>query len=362
VADSPGRILLIRLGALGDIVHAIPVAAALRRAFPSARIDWLVSAKHREMLDLVPVIDRRLVIADRRAASAEGHGAAGPRGKADSATSLVQAIGELRRARYDAAIDLQGLIKSAVLARASGAARVIGFASPYVRERLARIFYSDVYDPGSRGVHDRGEARHIVDINLGLLTRLGVTSGRAEFPIDQVDSAAARAVAERTGGRYALLNPGAAWPNKRWPPARFGAVAQALRERHGLASAVLWGPREEPLAQEVVAASDGAAILTPQTTIADLVALGRGAMLMVSGDTGPTHIAAAVGTPIVSLFGPTRPQRNGPWSPKDVAVSRDTICQCHHLRRCRLPSMCLLDIQVDDVLSAIDRRLARERT
>jgi heptosyltransferase I len=125
---------------------------------------------------------------------------------------------------------------------------------------------------------------------------------------------------------------------------------------------VLWGPREEPLAQEVVAASDGAAILTPQTTIADLVALGRGAMLMVSGDTGPTHIAAAVGTPIVSLFGPTRPQRNGPWSPKDVAVSRDTICQCHHLRRCRLPSMCLLDIQVDDVLSAIDRRLARERT
>jgi ADP-heptose:LPS heptosyltransferase len=167
-------------------------------------------------------------------------------------------------------------------------------------------------------------------------------------------------VVERTGGRYALLNPGAAWPNKRWPPARFGVVARTLRENHGLTSAVLWGPREEPLALEVVAASKGAAVLAPQTTIADLVALARGAALMVSGDTGPTHIAAAVGTPLVALFGPTRPQRNGPWSPRDIAVSRDAICQCHHLRRCRVRAMCLLDIQVGEVVDAVDRRLAVE--
>ena len=115
------RFLIVRLGALGDVVHAIPVAAALRRAFPSARIDWLVSAKHRESLDLVPVIDRRLVINDRSHAS--------------GGTSLLAAIGELRRSRYDVAIDLQGLIKSAVLARASGAPRVIGFSSRYARER-----------------------------------------------------------------------------------------------------------------------------------------------------------------------------------------------------------------------------------
>lgn len=363
MADAtPERILLVRLGALGDIVHGIPVAAALRRAFPSARIDWLVSARHREILDLVPAIDRRLVINDRPSSSAGGGAPAAARGAARGGTSLLQAIGELRRARYDVAIDMQGLIKSAVLARASGASRVVGFAASYVRERLARMAYTDVYDPGSRGVHDRAGTRHIVDINLGLLTPLGVTSTTAEFPIDHVDSAVARAVAEQTGGRYALLNPGAAWPNKRWPPARLGAVARALRDRYGLRSAVLWGPREEPLAQGVVAASDGAAMLAPQTTIADLVALGRGAALMVSGDTGPTHIAAAVGTPIVSLFGPTRPQRNGPWSPKDIAVSRDTVCQCHHLRQCRLPSMCLLDIGVDEVLGAIDRRLAMAQT
>src|SRR5882724_1711508 len=107
------RILIVRLGALGDVVHAIPVAAALRRAFPAARIDWLVSAKHREILDLVPVIDRRLVINDRYS-PASGRAAGGR-------TSMLSAIGELRRSRYDVAIDLQGLIKSAMLARASGA-------------------------------------------------------------------------------------------------------------------------------------------------------------------------------------------------------------------------------------------------
>jgi lipopolysaccharide heptosyltransferase I len=347
VAEShPGRILLVRLGALGDIVHAIPVAAALRRAFRGARIDWLVSAKHREILDLVPIIDRRLVINDRVGAT--------------GGTSLIQAIGELRRAQYDVAIDLQGLLKSAVLARASGAPRVIGFASSYVRERLARLFYTDTYDPGSTGVHHSSGTRHIIDINLGLLAPLGLTMATAEFPIEHVDSEAARTVIERTGGRYALLNPGAAWPNKRWPPARFGIVARTLREKHGLTSAVLWGPREEPLAQEVIAASNGAAVLAPKTTIADVVALARGAALMVSGDTGPTHIAAAVGTPLVSLFGPTRPQRNGPWSPGDIAVSRDAICQCHHLRRCRRPAMCLLDIHVEEVVFAIRRRLAAE--
>ena len=121
---------------------------------------------------------------------------------------------------------------------------------------------------------------------------------------------------------------------------------------------VLWGPGEEALAAAVAAGAQGAAAASPPTTIADLVALARGAALMVSGDTGPTHIAAAVGTPIVGLYGPTRPARNGPLSPLDVTVSRDPVCQCHHLRRCKLETMCLADIQTDEVLKAIERRLA----
>jgi heptosyltransferase-1 len=338
------RILIVRLGALGDVVHAIPVAAALRRAHPSARIDWLVSAKHREILDLVPVIDRRLVINDR--------------GDASGGTSLLSAIRELRRSRYDVAIDLQGLIKSAVLARTSGAPRVVGFSSRYARERAARLFYTEAYDPGRGGLYDPRETRHVVDINLAVLSVLGIDAPAREFPIEDVDTAVARAAREQAGGPYALLNPGAAWPNKRWPPARLAAIAVELRERHGLRSLVLWGPGEEGLAQEVVAGANGAAIVSPKTTIADLVALARRAALMVSGDTGPTHIAAALGTPIVGIYGPTRPARNGPMSPLDVTVSRDASCQCHHLRRCKLDRMCLLDIEVAEVLDACERRLA----
>ena len=340
------RFLIVRLGALGDVVHAIPVAAALRRAHPDARIDWLVSAKHREILDLVPVIDRRLVINDRSDAS--------------GGTSLLAAIGELRRSRYDVAIDLQGLIKSAVLARASGAPRVIGFSSRYARERAARLFYTDAYDPGRGGLYDPRETRHVVDINLGVLSLLGITTPAREFPIEDIDTDAARSAREKAGGRYALLNPGAAWPNKRWPPARLAAIATELRARHGLLSVVLWGPGEEALAAEVVAGAGGAAIVSPKTSIADLVALARHAALMVSGDTGPTHIAAAVGTPLVGIYGPTRPARNGPMSPRDITVSRDSVCQCHHLRKCTRDRMCLLDIEVAEVLDACERRLAAE--
>jgi ADP-heptose:LPS heptosyltransferase len=122
----------------------------------------------------------------------------------------------------------------------------------------------------------------------------------------------------------------------------------------------LWGDGERELADDVVAHADGAAIASPRASIADLVALARGAAVMVSGDTGPAHIAAAVGTPIVGIFGPTRPSRNGPWSAADLTVSRADVCQCHHLRRCTRDRMCLLDIEVDEVLDAVERRLATE--
>ena len=329
------RILIVKLGALGDVVHAIPVAAALRRAFPTVRIDWLVGPKHREILDLVPVIDRRLVLNDSRALSA---------------------VRELRANAYDVAIDLQGLIKSAVLARASGAARVIGFTSRYARERIASWFYTDVHDPGGGGMYHIDE-RHVVYTNLGLLQLLGISVGVPEFPLDHVESAVAAHVARETGGRYAIVNPGAAWPNKRWPPSRLAAVAIELRARYGLSSVAVWGPGEEPLARAVVDHSSGAAMLSPKTTIADVVALARGASLYLSGDTGPAHIAAAVGTPVVGIYGPTRPSRNGPWSAADVTVSRADVCQCHHLRQCRLQTMCLEDIQIAEVLTAVEKRM-----
>ena len=336
------RILLVRLGALGDIVHAIPVAAALRRAHPDARIDWLVSEKHREILDLVPVVNARIATNDRAAG--------GP-------TSLLAIVRLLRQSRYDIVIDMQGLSKSAIIARSAGAGRVIGFAPRYLREPLARFFYTETFDPGRGGMFSPTETRHVVEINLGLLTTLGIAVAPPEFPIEVRDGSVYADVHAQTGGAYALLNPGAAWPNKRWPPARLGAVAAAIRDRHGLPSIVLWGPGERELAADVAAHAGGAASVAPQTTIADIVSLARHARVMVSGDTGPTHIASAVGTPVVGIYGPTRPERNGPLLPGDVSVSRAATCQCHHLRRCRLEKMCLLDISVDEVVDAVDRRL-----
>ena len=343
------QILIVRLGALGDIVHAIPVAVALRRAYPDARIDWIVSAKHREILDLVPVLDHRIVV-DQHRGAVDG-------------LSLPAAIALLRRTQYDVAIDLQGLLKSAVIARLSGARRVIGFARRHARESAASLFYSERSDPGGPGALDPTDTRHVVTINLGMLTMLGIAPGEPVFGLVAPRSASVAEAVAATGESFALLNTGAAWPNKRWPAPRLAGLASQLRARRGLRSLVLWGPGERALAEEVVAKADGAALLAPQTTIADIAALAAAAAVMVSGDTGPTHIASAMGTPLVGIYGPTRPERNGPLGTDDVSVSRTSICQCHHLRQCKRERMCLLDIDVAEVLDAVERRLdAAERT
>lgn len=328
---SGHRFLIVRLGSLGDVIHAIPAAAALRAHFPDARIDWVTDPRYVELLELVRGIDARIPLDTRRTRDA------------------LSTLRDLRRVRYQAAIDLQGLIKSALLARGAGAERTIGFPRAHLREAAARLFYTHTPDPG--------DARHVVFKNLALLEPLGVRERRAQFPIDAPPTAASADVQARLGASYVLLNPGAAWPNKRWPPDRFGALAAAVRERHGARSLVLWGPGEEPLAAAVADASAGAAEVAPRTTIADLFALARDARLMVSGDTGPLHVAAAVGTPVVSLFGPTHPDRNGPWNPRDVALSRNQGCVCHYERRCRRGEPCIDEIATGDVVSAIERRL-----
>ncbi len=338
------NILIVRLGALGDIVHAIPVAMALRRAYPDARIDWVVSAKHREILDLVPVLDHRIVVGDRRG------GATG--------LSLPAAMAQLRQANYDLAIDLQGLLKSAAIARLSGARRVIGFTRRYARESAASLFYSERYDPGGPGALDPTDTRHVVTINLGMLTLLGLIPGKPAFGLVAPRSAAVADALAAVGEPFALLNTGAAWPNKRWPAPRLAELASHLHARRAMRSLVMWGPGERALAEEVATKADGAAVMAPQTTVADIAALAGAAAVMVSGDTGPTHIASAMGTPLVGLYGPTRPERNGPLGTDDVSVSRASICQCHHLRQCTLERMCLLDIEVAEVLDAVERRLA----
>ena len=332
------RILIVRMSALGDIVHALPVLSALRRRYPDATIDWLADRKYAGLLDLVEGLDRVII----------------------GRPGLLRAVGALRARDYDVAVDLQGLLKSAAMTRFSGARRVVGFESAALREGAAGWFYGETASVPS--------GAHVIRKNLSVLPALGVTEPpEVAFPFRVPASSVAdevwTAAASRGDGRFAMINPGAAWPNKRWAPDRFGAIARHLRDRHQLPSFVLWGPDEAALADEVVAASDGAADRAPQTSLGDLLALASHAALMISGDTGPIHLAAALGTPVVGLYGPTWPERNGPWDPNDEVVSRAATCECHHKRQCQRGAdrMCIDEIAVADVAAAVDRRLIRGR-
>ena len=326
------NILIVRLGALGDVVHTIPAAAALRAAFPGSRIDWLVDAKHRAIVDLVTAVDTVVPL------------------EHPTVAGWSAVIAALRRTRYDVALDLQGLLKSAVLARASGARRVIGFSIWHLREKTARPFYSDAHD---------AEGGHVIAKNLRLLHALGVDDAEIRFPLADPPSPALEYLRQRLGPRpFGLINAGAAWPNKRWPPERFGQLAAFLRDACGVVPVILWGPGEEALAARVTASASGTAMEAPRTTVADLVALARASTIVISGDTGPLHIATAVGTPTVSLYGPTDPQRNGPFDAADIVVSRHELCGCHYDRSCHQTEWCLGGAHLAEVCAAVQRRLA----
>ena len=194
-------LLVVRLGALGDIVHTVPAVAAITRALPGARIDWLVERKHRPVLDLFDL--------DVRPIEIEG----------GSVGAFLGAMRGLRANGYDVALDFQGLLKSAILARGSGARRVVGFSRDALREPMAGRFYTEDVTPGT--------ARHVIAKNLALVRAVGVESDEIRVPLK-------RSSEERSKERLAVLNPGAGWPNKQWPPDRFGAVAAGLHTSRNL--------------------------------------------------------------------------------------------------------------------------------
>ncbi|MCA1586158.1 MAG: glycosyltransferase family 9 protein [Acidobacteria bacterium] len=345
------RILIVRLSALGDIVHALPVLAAIRDQVPEAEVDWLVDGRYVDIFEFVEGLGRHIVV------RADATQAFGSEVTFAGNTGFWSALRFLRSRQYDVALDLQGLIKSAALAGLSGARRVIGFPAGHLREPPAGWFYSETARVA--------ESAHVITKNLSVLSLLGLESSRVRFPIrippsrvaDEVSAAAARS---GDAGRFVLLNPGGGWPNKRWPPVRFGELAARLRDEQRLPSFVLWGKGDAALADQVVAHADGAATSLPVTTIGDVLAVSSRAALMVSGDTGPLHLAAAVETPIVGIYGPTWPSRNGPWHVSDVTVSRADRCQCHHKRQCQRRSRCLDEVGVDEVLRAAARRLGAD--
>jgi ADP-heptose:LPS heptosyltransferase len=209
-------------------------------------------------------------------------------------------------------------------------------------------------------------AVHVIDENLALLRALGIEAvGTREFVFPDLEPQgrqveAALAAAGVAPGTFAILNAGGGWPEKLWPAEGYGAVARGLRER-GLAALVTWGPGEEALADRVVAASAGAARRCFPTDLRQFVELARRARVMVAADTGPLHLACAVRTPVVGIYGPTDPARNGPFSADDVVVRRQGPPDPRHRGRLVIPPAALSSVTAAEVLDAIDRRLARSR-
>jgi heptosyltransferase-1 len=339
------HLLIVRLSAMGDVIHTLPAAQALRETFPNAHIGWLIEERWAELL-CAPGTPRRGPRSPQRPLADWVHtvNLAGWR-KSLFTIPTLQAIArvwnDVRSVRYDVAVDLQGAIRSAVLARWSGARVIYGAAEP--RESPASLWYT-------RRVVARGA--HVVDQNLSVASAITGTQLKVpcvEFPRDpEAEGRMDRRLAETAIGEFAILNPGAGWGAKRWPAERYGRVAQALASR-GVRSILNYGPGEEGLARESEAASGGAAVAM-KCSVTELIALTRRARLFIGGDTGPMHLAAALQIPVVAIFGPTDPARNGPYGTRSI-VLRNPASPTSHARRPE-PDQGLLSISADTVVDA----------
>jgi heptosyltransferase-1 len=341
-------LLVVRLGSMGDIIHTLPAAAALRAAFPQATIGWLVEERWSELLCTLryPRSGRR---SSQRPLVDSVHSvntAVWRRAPFSFLTWQQMAVGlsELRGVQYQVAIDFQGAVRSALLARWSGAPIVYGSAQS--RENAASMFYS-------RQVLVSGT--HVVDQALALaaaVTEQPLSASNVEFPLDPD---AEMRVAALTAGvaRFAILSPGGGWGAKQWPVDRYGAVARELARDH-IQSLVNYGPGEEALAIAVEGASRGTA-RSVSCSVAELIALTRRAQLFIGGDTGPLHLAAALGVPVVAIFGPTNPARNGPYGTRAVVLRSPSSLTNH--ARLSDPEQGMLEITPGEVLAAAHQLL-----
>ena len=342
----------MRLGSMGDIIHTLPAATALRKAFPEAMIGWVVEERWAELLCTLPtprsgprspqrpLVDKLHTVNTKAWRKSPF--------SAQTWEQIAAGLSELRAPRYEVAVDFQGAIRSALIARCSGAPVIHGFVQP--RENPASMFYS-------RRTIARGE--HIVEQNLSLAEAVAQTQlpmQAIEFPRSEEAERECEAWLKQHGiTRFAILNPGAGWGAKQWPAERYGEVAQRLAE-DGVKSLINYGPGEEELAKVAEAASAGAATRIT-CSLTQLIALTRRARLFIGGDTGPMHLAAALRVPVLAIFGPTNPVRNGPFATRNM-VLRSATSPTTHTRGAQ-PDPGLLEINSVQVHAAA-RQLLRE--
>ena len=350
------RLLIVRLSAMGDVIHTLPAAQALRAAFPEAMIGWLIEERWTELLCAPGTPQRGPKSAQRPLVdwvhTVDLKGWRKTLFELPSIEKIARVWNDVRTAHYQVAIDLQGAIRSAVLARWSGAPVVYGAAES--RESPASLWYTR--QVVARGTHVIEQNLSIIESVIETVTQTRMAAPQVEFPVGPAAEMVVREMLapHRTRG-HAILNPGAGWGAKRWPAQRYGEVARCLYD-DGLHCVVNCGPGEDALGEEVTRASGGLAkALKP--TITELIALTRGAKLFVGGDTGPLHLAAALRVPVVAIFGPTDPARNGPHGTRSV-VLRNPSSPTTHARNPK-PDEGMLEIGADAVVNAARGLLAR---
>jgi lipopolysaccharide heptosyltransferase I len=329
------RFLICRLSAVGDTVHTLPLAHLIKQRWPDAFIAWAVEKGPSPLVEWCPMVDETIIV---------------PKGFLKSPGQLAQVRRRLRTLRIDIVLDPQSLTKSAVLAWLSGAKRRIGFSRPIGRE-LAPWLHSTLVQP---------EETHVVRRYLEVLKPLGVRASECDIvcdlPHDDVSESTIRRylAAVLPNQDFAVINPGAGWDSKVWPAECYAAVAKELR----LPSIVVWaGEKERAWAQQIVADSAGKACLAPETSLLELTALCRQARLFIGSDTGPLHIAAAVGTPCVAMYGPTRPEVCGPYGPGHTVLQAASEDLGSARKTAGIVSDAMLQITPEQVVTACRRAL-----
>jgi len=330
------RILISRLSALGDCLLTMPLLCALRDHFPRASLTWVVEQGAAPLVRGHRCLDHLIVLR---------------KGWLKSPRQIWRLRQQLRELRIDIALDPQSLFRSGLVARLSRAPRRIGFAPPLGRE-LTPWMNTELVEP---------RAEHVVDRQLELLVPLGIKWPNVRFEVPEDDGAAARMddyLRTQRVDPFVVVNPGATWDSRLWEMDRYGQVARHLANR-GLTPIVTWsGDRELGWAEQIVRSSQGTAKLAPKTRLPELASLLRRSRLYVGSDTGPMHLAAAVGTPCVSLHGTTRWEQSGPYGQRHQPVQEYYQAGTSRERR-RAANDAMRAIQVDQVCQACEVAVTR---
>lgn len=346
--ESNKNFLIVKLSSLGDVIHSLPVLRTLRENFPKSFIAWVVEEKCQDVLYNNPDLDELIVLRTkywRRNWSGQ------------SLVEVFKAVRTIRQRRFDVVFDLQGLAKSGLIARLSGAPERIGFHRRDCRERLNTWFTNRKAPYVGKGVH-------VIDKNLALLLRVGVTDFVKAFPL-AIPTASHEYIAaylesnkDLLSNPIAVINPGVGFKTKQWSLGRFAELGDRIASELGYNILLTWGPGEEKKIESIAAQMQERHWIAPPTSIHQSIALFSHISLFVSCDTGPLHLCSVMGIPTVSIFGPTDPVRNGPVGLNHEVVYKTLPCSFCYKRQCPTQNECMEEVTVEDVFQAVKKSVS----